>query len=113
MKRKKIATPASTASAYGAISGLRRRFWNAAIDVKIDSSQVQNSSEPCCPPHSEVTLYTVGSVVLEYAATYSSEKSLRSKPVHSATTAIVTIAHIDHKAWRALTTKSGASRRTP
>ena len=55
--RKKIATPASTISAHGMISGLRRRFWKIAIEVKIESSQVQNSSEPCCPPHSAANLY--------------------------------------------------------
>ncbi len=51
--------------------------------------------------------------MLEYAATYSSEKSLRSSEIHSTTTAIVTIAHIAQIAWRALTTKSGALRRAP
>ncbi len=51
--------------------------------------------------------------MLEYEATYSSEKSLVSRPVHSASTATVTIAHIAHNAWRALSSRSGELRRVP
>jgi hypothetical protein len=55
----------------------------------------------------------VGSVVLEYAATYSIEKSLVSSPAHSETAAIATIAVIAQIAWRALTMTSGELRRAP
>src|SRR5579871_3037199 len=110
MPRKNTATAASTISAHGVISGLRRRFCQIAIEVKIESSQVQNRSEPCWPPHSAANLYGSGSVTLEYEATYSNEKSLAKRPAHSAATATVTIAH---SAWRALSSSSGELRRRP
>ena len=111
--RKKTAIAASTISAHGVISGLRRRFCQIAIEVKIESSHVQNRSDPCCPPHSAANLYGRGSVTLEYEATYSSEKSLVKRPVHSAATATVTIAHIAQSAWRALSSSSGELQRMP
>ena len=40
------------------------RFWKATIAVKIERNHVHSSNDPCCPPHSAVNLYTVGSAKL-------------------------------------------------
>src|SRR5215472_11515435 len=54
--RKNVWTVVSTPTTYGIISRCRRRFVNTTTAPYVESSQLQNSSDPSCPPHHAANL---------------------------------------------------------
>ncbi len=54
--RKKVWTVVSTATTHGIMSRCRRRLPNVTTMAYVESSQLQNSSEPSCPPHHAANL---------------------------------------------------------
>src|SRR5690606_12215587 len=60
---------------------------SVTASVQPESTMIQNSNEPSCAPHTAAIRYGHGSCVLEFCATYSSEKSLTRNAVASASSA--------------------------
>src|SRR5438094_131980 len=79
-------------------SRFRSRSWTWTIVVKSVSMTAQKSSEPFWPPQSAATVYCTGSVLEEYAATYSSEKSCARSARSRMATATTTSANTAYAA---------------
>ena len=104
--RKKSAIVIRVAVTYGISAWLRSRFCRCTSVLMVVRISTQNSSEPCCPPQSDAILYGSGSVVDEYEATYSSEKSSMSSARQSTAAAIATRPWTTYAACRLERTRS-------
>ena len=54
--RKKVCMVARTATTHGIMSRCLRRLVTTTTTAYVESSQLQNSSEPSCPPHQAANL---------------------------------------------------------